>query len=143
MCDSSAQYEGTNSFAIGSCVVLVLLVHPNHIVCLGSWDSLTCRLPATPSCLGIVCLEWFICAHGDKFSCCLAAIQVAWVCHFKTLINRAGKAFWDGHKKTTLRWFLWLACGLLYSLVRSFCNLSRCISMWVRSGPASLQCSRI
>ncbi|TLE20534.1 hypothetical protein D2924_11535 [Vibrio cholerae] len=76
-----------------------------------------------------MCLEWFICAHGDKFSCCLAAIQVAWVCHFKTLINRVGKTFWDGHKKTTLRWFLWLACGLLYSLVRSFCNLSRCISM--------------
>ncbi|EGQ9187182.1 hypothetical protein D0810_10995 [Vibrio cholerae] len=103
-CHSSAQYEGTNSSAIESYVVLVLLVHPNHIVCLGTWDSLTCRLPATPSCLG-------------------------WVCHFKTLINRVGKTFWDGHKKTTLRWFLWLACGLLYSLVRSFCNLSRCISM--------------
>ncbi|EYC47716.1 hypothetical protein AZ32_12570 [Vibrio cholerae O1 biovar El Tor str. L-3226] len=44
-------------------------------------------------------LEWFICAHGDKFSCCLAAIQVAWVCHFKTLINRVGKAFCYGHKK--------------------------------------------
>ncbi|TXX86994.1 hypothetical protein FXE53_16410 [Vibrio cholerae] len=49
-----------------------------------------------------MCLEWFICAHGDKFSCCPAAIQVAWVCHFKTLINRAGKAFCYGHKKTTL-----------------------------------------
>ncbi|OEC18415.1 hypothetical protein BFX21_03230 [Vibrio cholerae] len=53
-----------------------------------------------------MCLEWFICAHGDKFSCCLAVIQVAWVGHFKTLINRAGKAFCYGHKKTTLRWFL-------------------------------------
>ncbi|KJJ58674.1 hypothetical protein VC77_00205 [Vibrio cholerae] len=128
MCHSSAQYEGTNSSAIGSCVVLVLLLHPYHIVCLGSWDSLTCHLPATPSCLGIVHLEWFICAHGDKFSCCLAAIQVAWVCHFKTLINRVGKAFCYGHKNHPAV-VLWLACGLLYSLVRSFCNLSRCISM--------------
>ncbi|RBM66143.1 hypothetical protein DLR72_12210 [Vibrio paracholerae] len=51
-----------------------------------------------------MCLERFICAHGDKFCCCPAAIQVAWVCHFKTLINRAGKTFCNGHKKTTMRW---------------------------------------
>ncbi|EGQ9436249.1 hypothetical protein FHO46_03230 [Vibrio cholerae] len=42
---------------------LATFVHPNHIVSLCSGDSLTCRLPATPSWLGISCFlsvtSWF------------------------------------------------------------------------------------
>ncbi|EGR5062393.1 hypothetical protein FLL79_03605 [Vibrio cholerae] len=39
-------------FLLEVAAVLAMFVHPNHIVCLCSW-GLTCRLPATPSCLGI------------------------------------------------------------------------------------------
>ncbi|EGR1701618.1 hypothetical protein FLM11_12295 [Vibrio cholerae] len=40
-------------FLLEAAAVLATFVHPNHIVYLAHGDSLTCRLPATPSCLGI------------------------------------------------------------------------------------------
>ncbi|RNE65403.1 hypothetical protein EEJ34_06805 [Vibrio cholerae] len=43
----------TIPFLLEAAAVLATFVHPNHIVYLCSWDSLTCRLPATPSGLGI------------------------------------------------------------------------------------------
>ncbi|MBF4445266.1 hypothetical protein ERJ76_05895 [Vibrio anguillarum] len=36
---------------------MATFVHPNHIVCLCSWGLTHCRLPATPSCLGIASKE--------------------------------------------------------------------------------------
>ncbi|TQO68180.1 hypothetical protein FLM05_01345 [Vibrio cholerae] len=39
-------------FLLEAAAVLATFVHPNHIVYLCSW-GLTCRLPATPSSLGI------------------------------------------------------------------------------------------
>ncbi|TXY05361.1 hypothetical protein FXF05_05445 [Vibrio mimicus] len=41
------------TFLLEAAAVLATFAHPNHIVCLCSWDELTCRLPATPSSLVI------------------------------------------------------------------------------------------
>ncbi|PNH87153.1 hypothetical protein C1M56_14740 [Vibrio diazotrophicus] len=44
-------------FLLEAAAVLATFVHPNHIVIYAHGDSLACRLPATPSSLGIQRLE--------------------------------------------------------------------------------------
>ncbi|WP_176398566.1 hypothetical protein [Vibrio cholerae] len=40
-------------FLLEAAAVLATFVYPNHMFIYAHWDELTCRLPATPSRLGI------------------------------------------------------------------------------------------
>ncbi|PNI05956.1 hypothetical protein C1N32_02885 [Vibrio diazotrophicus] len=48
------------TFLLEAAAVLTTFVHPNCIVIYAHGDSLTCRLPATPSRLGIIRVGGYI-----------------------------------------------------------------------------------
>jgi hypothetical protein len=52
-CNCSSKLFGSIPFLLEAAVVLAAFDYPNHIVIYAHGDSLTCRLPAAPSCLGL------------------------------------------------------------------------------------------